>query len=115
MVGWGQLNDVLKPAWINTFLFFKLVLFPRLFPRFGLDTRSTDARTRWRRPARIGVRCQARPSSALAALNVSKTRLSGLFGGGVGLLGRRATQAGVQNRSCFFRPSFGLFNETFTI
>ena len=34
MVGWGQLNDGLKPAWILGFNLSAFVLFPRLFPRF---------------------------------------------------------------------------------
>jgi hypothetical protein len=35
MVGWRQLNDALKPAWMLAFMFSNVGLFPRLFPQFN--------------------------------------------------------------------------------
>ena len=37
-MGWGHLNDGLKPAWIGDFTFHDWFLFPRLFPRFAFAT-----------------------------------------------------------------------------
>lgn len=38
MVGWGLLKEALKPAPDIGFQFFEFDLYPRLYPRFGLDT-----------------------------------------------------------------------------
>jgi hypothetical protein len=38
MVGWGQLNDAVKPLQILIFLKKASPLFPDLFPGFGLHT-----------------------------------------------------------------------------
>jgi len=37
-MGWGQLNDGWKPAWIAAFTFLKVFLFPDLFPGDALGT-----------------------------------------------------------------------------
>ena len=41
-MGWRQLKDVLKPAWILGFTKSARYLFPHLFPRFGFDTSLLD-------------------------------------------------------------------------
>jgi|GEM_PF-3268035 len=38
VVGWGQMKDGLKPAWILGFNLKNIFSFPRLFPRFAFDT-----------------------------------------------------------------------------
>ena len=38
MVGWGLLNDDWQPAWTIGVAFSKLILYPRLYPRFAFDT-----------------------------------------------------------------------------
>jgi hypothetical protein len=38
MVGWGQLKEGLKPAWMLGFLFLNVFSFPGLFPGFAFDT-----------------------------------------------------------------------------
>jgi hypothetical protein len=38
MVGWRHLNDSLKALYLLGFIPLTFVLFPHLFPRFGLDT-----------------------------------------------------------------------------
>lgn len=38
LVGWGQLKDALKPAWMLGFLLSHFNLFPGLFPGLVLDT-----------------------------------------------------------------------------
>ena len=43
MVGWGQLNDGLQPAWILNFTVYTIGLFPRLFPRFAHATSGFSA------------------------------------------------------------------------
>ncbi len=37
-MGWRQLNNALKPAWIQDFKFFTLNLFPGLFPGLAFAT-----------------------------------------------------------------------------
>lgn len=37
-LGWGQLNDALKPSRMLGFLSLKVNLYPRLYPRFAFAT-----------------------------------------------------------------------------
>jgi len=81
VVGWGLLNEVSQPAWMLTSSFFKPVLFPRLFPRFGLDTpRTSPQNYRWnfglpcpdlRAPHQAGTNLSSNPhtTEAKPALN----------------------------------------------
>ena len=37
-MGWGQLKDGFKPAWMLGYTYYSVILFPDLFPGIAFDT-----------------------------------------------------------------------------
>ena len=51
MVGWGLLEDALKPAWMLGFTFSNFSLYPLLYPLFGLNALPSPITQQARKPS----------------------------------------------------------------